>query len=522
MHTRVKSIVVVGGGTAGWLAAGLLAAQMDERGARRFHVSVIEPPDIPIIGVGEGTWPTMRDTLRRIGVSERDFLRACHGAFKQGSHFRGWRHGGDDFYYHPFEPPRASGAGDPASAWLAAATQNSFSRDLCFQEDLCAAHRAPKMLTSPDYAGVTNYGYHFDAGALAGFLRDHSTRNLGVTLIADAMAGVTMAGVTMAGVTMADERRIEAIETRNSGVVAGDFFVDCTGFHGLLVKGHFGIASQPLGDILLADRALAAHMPYEDDEPIASVTKGSAQAAGWIWDIGLKTRRGVGYVHASAYADREAAEETLRRYLSAGGRDISGLKTRYLTFTPGYLKEFWVGNCAAIGLSAGFVEPLEASAIMLTELGVRDLAQSLMDKAAITMESAAAGFNARMTAHWQEVVNFLKLHYILSERPEKFWQDNRAPETVPAMLRDDLERWAHHVPHADDFADRSRIFPPESYQYVLYGAMGPRRAGQEPFQLPRPSGGDAHGALATKAVRREADRLMRLLPTNRALLAQLA
>ena len=502
-HSQKMRIVIVGGGTAGWLTAGLLAASRAANGAPRFSVTMIEPPDIPIIGVGEGTWPTMRETLRRIGVREKDFLRACSASFKQGSKFCGWTHGGEDFYYHPFEPPLAAKGADAARAWLSSDTDESFSNAVSHQERLCEAHRAPKTATSPDYAGVANYGYHFDAGALAGFLRDHCVQRLGVEIVADAMTGVEPD----------DTGAIKAIGTRASGAVAGDFFIDCTGFRAVLMKGHFGAHLTPLGDRLIADRALAVQSPYNEDEQIRSVTMGTAQDAGWIWDIGLATRRGVGYVHSSAHTDPHAAEATLRRYLARGNEGFAkDLSFRLLTFTPGYLDRFWEKNCVAVGLSAGFVEPLEASSIMLTELAARELAGLLADMT--DMNDAAAAFNGRMTAHWRQVVHFLKLHYALSARVEPFWRDNRDPASWPSDLRDDLQAWSQRPPSLDDFAGRSEIFPAESYQYVLYGATGAAARASVERQA---NGADAGNLAADKAAY-DARRYLGLLPANRDLI----
>lgn len=178
----VRRIVVVGGGTAGWLAACRIAAAADPQAAAPLSVTLIESPDVATIGVGEGTWPTMRGTLARIGIDEATFLRATDASFKQGSRFDGWRNGAlDDFYYHPFTAPADLPTADLVGTW----TAGRFAEQVCAQPAICAEDLAPRQPAMPPYAGALNYGYHLDAGRFAELLRDTACNRLGVRHICD-------------------------------------------------------------------------------------------------------------------------------------------------------------------------------------------------------------------------------------------------------------------------------------------------------------------------------------------------
>lgn len=504
MSTPIQKIVIVGGGTAGWITAGLIAAKRG--GPKGLDICVLESPDIPIIGVGEGTWPTLRATLRDIGVSERDFIRACDASFKQGSKFQGWHHGGSEFYYHPFDLPAGFDEGDIAQAWLAFGGSASFSAAVCPQEHLCERQLAPKQVTSPDYAGITNYGYHLDAGTFAEFIKQHCTEKLGVELISDEMTGVQNS----------ETGDISGLETRHSGVIEGDLFVDCTGFRSLLLGKHLGVGIVPVDHVLFADCALAVQVPYGEDEAPQSVTLGTAQDAGWIWDVSLASRRGLGHVYSSAHTDDDRASNALRAYLKRSEPDFAKLSVRKLTFKAGYREQVWARNCVAAGLSAGFVEPLEASAIMLVETTARLLADRI-PKTWDGMARASGEVNKRVTRRWEEIVRFLKLHYVLSERTSPFWRDHRATVSVPEELAADLERWARAAPGSWEQTPQDVAFPAASYQYVLYG-MG--------FQTAT-VGGEERQALAEFAgphfekVTRDVARLPQLLETNADLLGKL-
>ncbi len=493
----VRRVVVVGGGTAGWLAACRIAAAADPAAVPPVSVTLIESPDLPTIGVGEGTWPTMRGTLAKIGIGEAEFLLAADGAFKQGSRFDGWRDGADS-YRHPFTPPPEMAADDLVAAWGAAG--GAFADAVGAQPGVCAEALAPRQRGMADYAGALNYAYHLDAWKFAELLRRHAVERLGVRHLRDHVTGVE------AG----EGDDIAAVSTREAGRIAGDLFVDCTGHAALLIGGHCDVPVVDRSDVLFNDRALAVQVPVAAGSAIASETIATAHAAGWIWDIGLPERRGIGCVYASGFLSDDAAAETLGGYITRTAPEVRGadLSFRRLTFRSAHRERFWAGNCIAIGLSAGFLEPLEASAIVMIELSLDALVEGFpADRAA--MPGLARRFDALFRYRWDRIVEFLKLHYVPSVRDEPYWRAHRDPATIPERLRDLLALWRTRPPSAADLMQASEIFPAASYQYVLYG-MG---AAVPP---PSPMRGDPRRAAAALAQgRNRARALAAALPSHR-------
>jgi len=496
---EVGRIVIVGGGAAGWLTAAVLAS---EHAGSGLEITVLESPDVPTVGVGEGTWPTMRDTLRRIGVSESDFVRECDATFKQGSQFVGWVNGSaGDAYMHPFVLPQGYLDANLVAGWLQAG-EMPYAELVSFQPHLCAAGCAPKQFATPEYAAVANYAYHLDAGRFGAFLQAHCVERLGVHHVSDHVLSISSR----------DNGDIAALETRAHGAVGGDLFVDCSGARALLLEGHYGIARTGVRDVLFNDRAMAVQVPYaEPDAPIACQTIATARATGWIWDIGLFMRRGVGHVYASAHTSDEAAEATLAEYVQAsGGTMPDPASIRRIAFEPGYRREAWHRNCVAIGLSAGFVEPLEASSLALVELAAAALADQL-PATREDMDLVARRFNDAFAYRWERVVDFLKLHYVLSRREGDYWRAHRDAATMPESLRERLQLWRHQPPSRYDLVRVDEVFPSASYHYILYG-MGLR---------PQLRGGQAGPVRRAAGHFREAadlaQRMRRALPSHRAL-----
>ncbi len=468
--SALKQLVIVGGGTAGWLTACLLAADHRAAHSDGLKVTLIESPNIPTIGVGEGTWPNMRDTLQRIGLSETAFLRQCQASFKQGSRFKSWVHDSpDDIYYHPFDAPPDEDEADAFHLWQSlvntpgyeGADVASFAGSVGVQAALCAHNRAPKQVQTPEYAAVANYAYHLDAPAFARLLAEHGVRKLGIQHIHDDVVGAEPA----------ENGHLVSVQTKQNGSVKGDIFIDCTGHRAALIGDHMRAEFTDVSHILFNDRALALPVPYLNSHAaIASQTDATAMATGWVWDIGLQTRRGVGHVFSSRHSGEEAARASLSAYLSGSpeGQAVDVNTARLLRFQPGYRKTPWVGNVVAIGMSQGFVEPLEATAIVLIDLAATMLSD-ILPTSERQIPYRARQFNERFAHRWTRIIEFLKLHYVLSQRDEPYWQAHRDPASWPKGLSERLEQWADMPPMREDFTHTQEMFPPASYAYILYG-----------------------------------------------------
>lgn len=507
MDNSVKHVVIVGGGTAGWLAAGVIAARHQGRiKSGGFTVTLVESPNVPIIGVGEGTWPTLRSTLEKMGVSETALFRECDAAFKQGAKFAKWTTGAeDDYYYHPLMLPQGFTQLNLAPHWLQMGGGLSFGDAVCPQGQICEDGLAPKTITTPEYQGMANYAYHLDAGKFAPFIQRHCTDKLGVRhVLADVKS-----------VDLEENGDIASVTTEQAGVIEGDLFVDCTGFRSLLLGQTLDVPFKDCGDVLFCDAALTVQIPHDsEDAPIHSHTNSTAQDAGWIWDIGLPTRRGIGYVYSTRHSSDDQAAETLKRYLGPGHEQRS---FRKIPIRSGHREIFWKRNCVAVGLAAGFLEPLESSAIVLIELSTKLIAEQ-MPRNREVMGIVARRFNEVTHYRWGRIIDFLKLHYILTKRRDhKFWTDNVDPATIPERLQNLLKLWKYQSPWFFDEFDRlEEVFPAASYQYVLYG-MGFRTEVD-------PSDNAPMAAKARQFIKENLDMTRQLrskLPKNRDLLQKI-
>ena len=462
-----RQVVVVGGGSAGWLLACRLASAL-ETTKTDYSVTLIESPDIKTVGVGEGTWPTMRRTLQSIGLSETDFMRRANVSLKQGTRFNGWRDGSEnDFYYHPFEPPVGAASKNVGEIWRSRSLdqRQSFAESVTPQETACLAALAPKSMKTPEFKAILNYGYHLDAGAFGTLLSEHGTSNLAIRHVrADVL-----------NVELDEQGWIEALALNNGTRIEGDIFFDCTGFRSFLMNEKLGIPFEDLTKFLFVNAAVVTQRPYdEENKEISSATHSTAHEAGWIWDIGLAHRRGVGLVYSDDYIGADRAAELLTNYL--GGTDDADY--RQIRFQARRLEKMWYKNAVGVGLSAGFVEPLEASALMLIE-SVADWFCDRMPSTRNSMIGQASKFNAAFHGYWDRIIDFLKFHYVLSERSEPFWADNRKSESIPDSLKENMSIWENAVPYAHDFRTDSKIFSWESYQYVYLG-MRPEIRSSEP------------------------------------------
>ncbi len=506
MSKPINNILIVGGGTAGWLTAAYLARKLGAAEPGGVEITLIESEEVPTIGVGEGTFPSLRLTLATIGVDEAEFMRESTAAFKQGISFVNWvetpEEGRRERYFHPFNSPRELGRGiDLSPYWLLDQPNGrpSFADSVTLQEKVFDAGRGPKRLTDEMYSGPMNYGYHLDAGKLAKYLAKVSKR-LGVKHITDHVDKVNV-----------DERgHITSLETRKSGAQKAGLYIDCTGFAGLLIGKTLGASFRGIDHQLFVDRAVTMPIPHDrDDASIACATISTAHEAGWSWDIGLCDRRGIGYVYSSDHTDDSRAEEVLRNYIgpAAEGRSANHLKMRI-----GYRETPWVNNCVAVGLSGGFLEPLESTGIVMIEAAAHLIADYFPRHG--DFESTSRLFNRALRERYECAVEFIKLHFYLSKRRDTdFWRDNTNPKSAPDGLLEKLERWKHHTPTKYDLDSIHESFQYFNYQYILYGMKSFPEMGNEAVFSHR-----AAAAQEFKSVQEASKRALAALPDHRSLL----
>ncbi|WP_278405448.1 tryptophan halogenase family protein [Pseudoalteromonas ruthenica] len=453
---KLRKVVIVGGGTSGWLAANHIGKRLL---GSDIEVCLIESPTIPTIGVGEGTVPMMVSTLQSFGISEQTFITQCDATFKQSIKFINWldkhHHGEHNYYHHLFEYPFPNNQ-DVTQTWLSDTTAASFAETVSFQHMLCEHGVGPKAITQAQYTGHASYAYHLNALKFAQLLKDNATSRFNVKLLK----------TNVTAVKCNDEGHISELQTDDSGQVSGDFFVDCSGFSSILHRQALGVKSVDVSDQLPIDKAITAQVPTSADDAIPPYTLATAHQAGWIWDIALTTRRGTGFVYASDYLTKEQAYTKFERYL---GQPLSGLKVREIDMKAGFAERAWHKNCVALGLAQGFVEPLEATSILLTDFSAKLLAENLpVQHHALAL--AAKKYNEIVDYAWRRVVDFIQLHYYLSDRQDSaFWRAMKSTDSMSVVLKERLALWQYQVPKKSDFNSKYEVFELENYLYILYG-----------------------------------------------------
>ena len=458
-----KRILIVGGGTAGWMTAALFAHHWRERG---FEITLLESKHIGIIGVGEGSTPKMRRFFDQLGVSEAEWMPACNATYKCGIRFPDWAtRKGYRSYYHPF----FSEADDMTiRAFYQNATMRSKNIDVHGHPDaffvsnfLARNRRAPLPEASTDY--TTDYAYHFDASQIGQFLQRYATER-GVQHVFD----------TVSDVHQDEHGDITAVTTAEHGDIAADFFVDCTGFASVLIGKTLGVPFQPYDDILFNDRAVAVPTPLDEDGTIPSQTESTALKYGWVWKIPLTNRFGNGYVYSSKFIDEDAAEHELREHLGLLDADV---ECRHLKMRVGRTAQCWSNNCLAVGLSQGFIEPLEATALMI----VQDTVETFIKRyeQGGFSERFRADVNEKVNAIFDGVKNYVFMHYKLNTRDDTdYWRANRENDNVSDDVARILAVWDRGGDLLGELRNQTSrlVYSPTSWYCILAG-MGrfPRR-----------------------------------------------
>ncbi len=421
----LRKIVIVGGGTAGWMTAAPLAQRFAGAGAGRPEVVLVESPDIGTIGVGEATLPPIRAYNRSLGIDAAEFVRRTQGSFKLGIEFCDWGRVGHRFFhgFGDFGP-----AIENRSAWQHWLRLQSTVDDLPPYEDwsvatvMARANRFAKPEgDTPSAANAFSFAYHFDAGLYAAYLRDYAVAR-GAQRVEGLIVDVELRPQDgfVAAVKLQDGRRID-----------GDLFIDCSGFRALLIGEAMASPFEDWSALLPCNSALA--VPSERVAPLTPFTRSTAKAAGWQWRIPLQHRTGNGHVYCSSFISDDAAADTL-----LAGLDSQALDTpRQLRFTTGRRKAGWVKNVVAIGLSSGFLEPLESTSIQLIMDAVGRLIQFLPDRRC--KPQLAAEFNRLMAQQYESTRDFIALHYKLTERRDSELWRYCAAMPIPDTLAHQIE-----------------------------------------------------------------------------------
>jgi glycine/D-amino acid oxidase-like deaminating enzyme len=425
-----KSIAIVGGGTAGWMTACLLIKAWPTT-----KISLIESADIGIIGVGEGATPYLKTFFKHLDISESEWMPACDATYKVGINFEGWS-GLKDYpsYFHPFfsalDKPIADMFFHNCGLKRRGASAHTLPDDFFIAAELARQKKQPHLHTNatrslPD--GV-DYAYHFDSAKLGRFLKSKATAK-GLQHVVD----------NVIDVACHPSGDIDHVVTEKSGPIQADFFIDCTGFRARLIHQTLKCEYVSYADNLLNNAAVAIQTPVQSNTQQEIQTRSVAMNNGWRWQIPLTSRQGNGYVYSNNHISACEAETELREQLDIGDND--DVQVKHLAMRIGRLQTHWHKNCLAVGLSQGFIEPLEATALMLTQLTVDKFINTVNSKNA-SKAARINEFNQQLNTTFDGVRDYIVAHYQLSKRDDtQYWRDNQFNNAKPSVLTTLQRAW---------------------------------------------------------------------------------
>lgn len=419
-----KTIVIVGGGTAGWMAANLFAHQFSQ-----WHTKIVlvESSKIPTVGVGEGSTPYLKEFFTTLAIPESAWMPECNATYKCGIRFPNWcTSESQPEYFHPFysdiDGPFAQQFFAACNKRRAGEVQHTNPDHYFVTSALSDSLKAPVKHTGEVQL---TYGYHFDAGLLAKFLKNHAIK-LGVRHIDDTVKHAHVSG----------KGDIVILETQSRKPIRGDLFVDCTGFKGLLIKEALGEKLVSYQKHLFCDSAIAIQT-FEHKGHFKPETVSQALSAGWMWRIPLSNRYGNGYVYSAKHLADEDAERELRATLNLKSGEGDALKIKW---QPGRIQQHWKQNCVAVGLSQGFLEPLEAPMLFIIQRTIEGFMEHYINGG--FSDQNQDKFNHEINTMVDGTRDYLQGHYKLNSRTDsQFWRDCRANKTVSETLQDILKSW---------------------------------------------------------------------------------
>lgn len=505
----IRDVLIVGGGTAGWMAAAYLVRAF----GKTVRITLLEAPTIPKIGVGEATVPNLqRVFFDFLGIPEDEWMREVNGAFKTAVKFVNWRKRapGDspNHFYHPFGIlPNCEGIPLP-QYWFHLTRGRAQPVDYaCFREPaLMDAMKSPKFL---DGRRAVPHAWHFDAHLVADFLRRWATER-GVVHVLDEVKGTAL-----------DERgHIAAVHTVGERRLTADLYVDCTGFRGLLINKALGEPFLDMSGHLLCDSAVAAPVPNDDATlGIEPYTSSIAMPAGWTWKIPMLTRFGTGYVYSSKFATEDQAAHD---FCQLWGLDESRTQLNKIRFRTGRNRRAWVGNCVSIGLSSCFLEPLESTGIYFITAAIYQLAKHFPTRA--FDPNLIARFNREIEFMFDDCRDFVQAHYFTSTRDDSaFWLANKHDLILSDSIKEKIAIYRSGLPvnppmgseedYYGSFDNEFHNFWTNGSYYCIFAGMG--------FLPDRPLGKIAYRPEAVEAamkvfarIRGQQQELLRTLPTT--------
>ncbi|HEV8558419.1 MAG TPA: tryptophan halogenase family protein [Actinophytocola sp.] len=476
---RIKDVVILGGGTAGWMTAAYLGKAL--QGTVR--VTVLEAPAISRIGVGEATIPLLQNAFfNYLGVDEDDWMRECNASFKTAVKFINWRTpgngepharalagGGSDHFYHPFGLLPNHDQVSLAQYWVLDREQGRTTKPYdyaCFVEPpMIDALKAPRY---SDGTHATRYAWHFDAALVADYLRRFATQRQGVVHVADEMVEV-----------LQDERGfLTGLRTKGGQVLEGDLFVDCSGFRGLLINQAMREPFLDMSNHLINDSAVATQIPHDDAaNGVEPFTSAIAMKAGWTWKIPMLGRFGTGYVFSSRHADRD---EAAADFCAMWGLDPAETPLNHIRFRVGRNRRTWVRNCVSVGLASCFLEPLESTGIHFIYGAIYQLVKHFPDKR--FDQALIDGFNREIEIMFDDTRDFIQAHFYFSPRTDtEFWRANKELELTD-NIREKIAMYRAGIPinqphtsaetyYGDPGAEFRNFWTNGSY-YCIFAGLG--------------------------------------------------
>lgn len=454
---KINQITIIGGGSAGWIMALYLVTKLNRVNKKNVKITLIESPRIPHIGVGEGTITGFSHLLKELDVPEHEFMIASDATFKCAGRFVGWnlnKQGKSTSFLNPF-----IGGGDlegfPSYHHYKrfGGEGRSYVDTTQPTERIVLNARSPKIIGDQPYEQRTPYTYHLNAAAFSEQLASIAKKR-GVKYIQDELEDVTL-----------DENGyISSLQFEKKKNYPVQFVVDCTGFRSRILQQALGEPFIPAGDSLLVDKAIPCPVPHEDPDKILPCTTARAMDGGWMFEVPLYSRLGTGYIYSSQFKTDDQAWDELSAKL--GDRVPKDFNPKVIPMKIGRVKNTWVKNCVGAGLSAGFIEPLEATALYTIERTARAVVDYFPEYG--VDDRAVKQFNKTLNSMYEQLLEYVVMIYYTSNRPEPFWLASRNDIKVPDSLIEKLELWKHYLPNIND-VDNRFFFTHWSYYFMLEG-----------------------------------------------------